>query len=124
MSKAGLAFIKNGSAKKPVTFDVQYYFRRTFCRSEKLIRLKTLNACQSEERVRFGQAEDVVWNRINAKLTLEEVLHHVSVSQLGQVRYSENVSSNIRPIFKTKPVSSGRNVLSGHGRLIQVRVLI
>jgi hypothetical protein len=42
ISKAGLAFIKNGSPEKCVTLNVQYHFRQTFCCGEELVSLKAL----------------------------------------------------------------------------------
>src|ERR1700749_3994409 len=75
ISKAGFAFVKNGTSKKAVAFDVQYDFRRTFCRGKKLICLKTFDSRQGVEIVGLGDREHIVRDRVDAKLTLEEVLH-------------------------------------------------
>src|SRR5206468_281246 len=49
--KAGLTFIKDRTAKKRVALDVQYHFRLAFRGSEEVVRLKTLDAGESENRI-------------------------------------------------------------------------
>src|SRR5678815_403116 len=83
VSKASLALIKDRSAKKAMAFDVQYNFRLTFCCSEKLVCLKTLDRSDGIKRICLRYRDYIIRNRIHAKLTLEEVLHHVLVTELG-----------------------------------------
>ena len=107
-----------------MTFDVQYHFRLAFCCSEKLVRLKTLDSRQGVKRVRLCHREHIVRNGIDAKLTLEEVLHHVLVTQLGEIGDAINIVCKVGRICEANPVSPGGNVLSRNVGFIQVRVLI
>src|SRR6266540_2903072 len=66
----------------------------------------------------------IVRNRIDPKLALVKVLHHVLVAQFRSVRDTVDVISKVRPIFQAQPISPGRNTVPRHSRLIQVRVLI
>ena len=107
-----------------MTFDVQYHFRLAFSCGEKLIRLKALDGRQGIKRVRLCHREHIVRNRIDAELPLEEVLHHVLVTQLGQIGDAVNVICKVGRICQANPVSPGRNVFSRNVGFIQVRVLV
>jgi hypothetical protein len=107
-----------------MTLNVQYHFRRTFCCGEKVVRLKTLDACKGEKRVCLSQCDHIVWHRIDSELTRIEILHNVLIAQFREVSDAVDVFGKIRPIFQAKPVPIGRNILSRHVRLIYVRVLI
>src|SRR5215471_9994386 len=78
--KAGFAFVKYWRAKDRLAFDVEYHFRLTFRSREEIVRLKALNPGKSEVRVNLCHCDYIVRNRINSKLALEEVLHHVLVT--------------------------------------------
>ena len=107
-----------------MAFDVQYHFRLAFSCGEKLVRLKALDGRQGIKRVRLCHREHIVRNRIDAELTLEEVLHHVLVTQLGQIGDAVNVICKVGRICQANPVSPGRNVFSRNVGFIQVRVLV
>src|SRR6266480_349035 len=124
IGKAGLAFVKNGSPEEPVALNVQHYFRQTLCCGEELVRLKTRDAGDGEKRVCFGQCDHIVWNRINTKLAWIEILHHILIAKLGDVRDGIYIISKVRPIFEAKSVSSGRNLLPRYVRLIYFGVLV
>ena len=79
-----------------MAFDVQYHFRLTFCCSEKLIRLKTLDRREGVKRIRLCYRDHIVWNGIDAKLTLEEVLHNVLITKLGEIGDAIDVIRKIR----------------------------
>src|SRR6266436_639501 len=124
IGKAGLAFVKNRSTEEPVALNVQHNFRQTLCCGEELVRLKTRNARDGEKRVCFRQCDHIVWNRINAKLARIEVLHHILIAKLRDVRDAIDVIGKVCPIFQAETVSRGRNLLPHLGRLIYIRVLV
>src|SRR6266436_115013 len=124
IGKAGLAFVKNGSPEEGVALDVQYDFRQTLCCGEEVVRLKTRYARDGEKRVCLRQCDHIVWNRINAKFARIEVLHHILIAKLRDVRDAVYVIGKVCPIFQAETVSLGRNLLPRYVRLIYIRVLV
>src|SRR6266436_4935785 len=124
IGKAGLAFVKNRSTEEPVALNVQHYFGQTLCCGEELVRLKTRDARDGEKRVCFRQCDHIVWNRINAKFARIEVLHHILIAKLRDVRDAIDVICKVCSIFQAETVSSGRNLLPRYVRLIYIRVLV
>ena len=51
-------------------------------------------------------------------------MHNKRIAQLGQISDAVDVVGKVRPIFQTKTVSAGRNILSWQGRVILQRVLV
>src|SRR4029079_3265197 len=72
----------------------------------------------------FCQRYYIVWNRVNPKLTLEEILHHVLVTELGDVGDAIDRVSEIRVVLEAEPVSRFRDTHSGYVGLIDLRVLV
>src|SRR5437762_6143045 len=124
VSEAGFAFIENWPAEKRVTFDVQYDFRQALCCREKLVRLKARDSRQRIKGIRFRQCDDVVRNRVDTKFPLVKILHNILITQLCQISDAVDIIGKIRPIQQAEPVTPSRNVLSWHGRLILVRILV
>ena len=107
-----------------MAFDVQHHFRLTFRGSEEVVRLKTLDAGESENRICLCKCDDVIWDWINAELARIVVLHDVRVAKFGDVRGSVYTIGKVRPIFQAQSVAIGRNILPRHISLIYIRVLI
>src|ERR1051326_923274 len=122
--ETSFAFIKYGSAKECMPFDIQYDFRRTFRGREEVIRLKALDGCQCVKRIRLGHRDHIVGNRVDAKFTLIKVLHQVRIAKLCEIRGRVNVVGKVRAIFQAKTVPTGRDILTDLRGLIDVRVLI
>ena len=81
-------------------FDVEYHFRLTFRSGEEIVCLKTLDPGEGEKRVYFCQRYHIVWNRIDPKFSLKEVLHHVLVTQLGDVGDAIDGVGEIRVVLE------------------------
>src|SRR5438045_9375911 len=94
-------------------FDVEHNFRLTFRGGEKTVGLKTLDPSEGENRVYFCKRYHIVWNRINPKFSLEKVLHHVLVNELG------NVGQAIDGIGEIGVVVEGKQVWRGSHRHTQ-----
>src|SRR4029077_14436145 len=124
IGKAGFAFVKYRPAKQRVPFDVEYHFRLTFRGGEEIVCLKTLDPGKGENRVYLCQCHHIVGHRINPKFSLEEVLHHVLVTQLGNVGDTVDGVGEIRVVLKAQPVSRVGHTRSGYVGLIDVRVLV
>ena len=86
-----------------MAFDVQYHFRLTFCCSEKLVRLKTLDRREGVKRIRLCHRDHIVRNWIDAKLPLEEVLHHVLVTKLGEIGDAIDIICKVGRICQAEP---------------------
>src|SRR5438874_4311024 len=104
--------------------DVEHHFRLTFRSREKIVRLKTLDPGEGENRVYLRQCDHVVRNRIDPKFALEKVLHHVLVTQLCDVCDPIDRVGEIRVVLKAEPVSRFRYTRSRYVRLIDLRVLV
>jgi hypothetical protein len=124
IGETGFAFVKYRPAKERVPFDVEYDFRLAFRGGEEIVRLKTLDPGEGENRVYFCQRYYVVWNRINPKLSLEKILHHVLVTQLGDVGDAIDGVGEIRVVLDAEPVSRFRNTDSRDVGLIDLGVLV
>src|SRR5437764_6126470 len=105
-------------------FDVEHNFRLTFRGGEKTVGLKTLDPGEGENRVYFCKRYHIVWNRINPKFSLEKVLHHVLVTELGDVGDAIDAVGEIRVVLEAVPVSRFRHTHSRYVRLINLRVLV
>src|SRR6266404_4023332 len=124
IGKAGLAFVKYRPAKERVPFDVEYHFRLAFRSGEEIVCLKKLDPGEGKNRVYFCHRDHIVWNRINPKFSLEEILHHVLVTQLGDVGDAIDGVGEIRVVLEAEPVSRLRDTHSRYVGLIDVRVLV
>src|SRR4029077_5051803 len=124
IGKAGFAFVKYRPAKERVPFDVEYHFRLTFRGREEIVRLKTLNPGERENRINLRHCDHIVRNRIDPKLALEEVLHHVLVTKLGDVGDAIDGVGEIRLVFEAESVSRFRNTRSRYVSLVDLRVLV
>ena len=107
-----------------MALNVQHHFRLTFCGGEEIVRLKTLDPGESKKRICLCYCDDVVRNGINPKLSLEEILHHVLVAQLRNIRDAVDGIGKVGVVFEAEPVSRFRHTCSWYIRLIDVGVLI
>src|SRR6202040_2823310 len=122
IGKSGFAFVENGSAEKRVALNIQDHFRQTLGLVEELVRLKTHDSRQGVERVGLGNRDHIVWNRIDAKLTLVEILHHERIAQLRNVHDAVDVIGKVGAVLQADSVSSGRNCSARQTRTIYQRV--
>ena len=107
-----------------MTFDVQHHFRLAFSCGEKLIRLETFDRREGVKRIRLCHRDHIVRNGIDAELTLEEVLHHVLVTQLGEIDEAVDIIRKVSRVCQANPISSGGYVFSRNVGFIQVRILV
>src|SRR5262245_25936097 len=107
-----------------MAFDVEHHLRLAFRRGKEIVCLKTLDAGESENRVYLRECDHIVWNRIDPKLALEEILHHVLVTQLGDVGDAIDRVGEICVVLDGSQVSGLRYTHSRYVRLVDVRVLV
>src|SRR5690349_1907154 len=124
VSNTRFALVEDWTSKNGRTGDVQHDLGKTLRLFKKIVRLKSRDRAQSVNRMGFRYRHDVIRHRIDAKFALVEVLHHESVTQLGDVSDSVNVAREIRAVFDSDAVAGAPDITTRHRRLIYVRVLI
>src|SRR3954468_9882636 len=77
---AGLAFVKNRATEDRQAFDVEHDFGEPLGCLEEFIGLEAANRGESVIRIPLRYREDVVWLRIELKLTLEKILENELVA--------------------------------------------
>ena len=107
-----------------MAFNVQHHFRLTFRGGEEVVRLKTFDAGKSEHWICLCQRNNIIRDRIDPKLALEKVLHHVLVTHFGDIRDAVDRIGEIRVIFEGKPISRLRHAHSRYVGLIDIGILI
>ena len=124
VGKPGFSFVKYRATEERVPFDVEHHFRLPFGSGEEIVRLKTFDPGERENGVYFSQRHDVVWTRINPKFSLEEVLHHVLVTELGDIGETIDGIGKFRVVLDSKSVSRLRYTDSWDVGLVDLRILV
>src|SRR5207248_11691458 len=95
----GFALVKDWTSKNRSTGDVQHYLRMALGLLKEGVSLKACDRCQGIDGIGFSYRHDVVRHGIDAEFRLVEILHDVSIAQLGEVNDAIDVAREIRPVF-------------------------
>src|SRR5690242_7530528 len=124
VSNTGFALVEDRTSKNGRTGDVQHDLGKALRCLKETVSLKSRDRGQSINRVGFRYRHDIIWVRIDAKFALVEILHHESITQLGDVNDSVNVAREIGAVFESDAVTGAPDITTWHRRLIYIRVLI
>src|ERR1044071_676758 len=118
VSNTGFALVEDWTSKNGRTGDVQHDLGKALRLLKETVSLKPCDRAQSINGVGFHYRHDVIRHRIDAKFALIEILHHKSVTQLGDVNDSVNVAREVGTVFDSDAVTRAADITTWHRRLI------
>src|SRR5690349_20264737 len=120
----GFALVEDRTSKNGSTGDVQHDLGKALRLLKETVSLKPRDRGQSINGVSFRYRHNVVGHRIDAKFALVEILHHESITQLGDVNDSVNVAREIGAVFDRDAVTGAPDITTWDRRLIYIWILI
>ena len=100
LGNAVLALVKNRTAKERLARDIECHFRQPLRRIKEFVGLKTAERGEGITGIPLCDRNDVVRLWIELEFTLEKILEHEFVAQLGHVRDRSDVLGDLRPALE------------------------
>src|ERR1700730_15418373 len=110
LSGTGLALVKDWTSKYWLPLNVQHHFRQTLRLFEEIVCLETCDCGESVQRIRLGDGNDIIGNRVNSEFTLIKILHYERVAELGDIHDSVDVLGDIGCVLQAQPVALSAEV--------------